>query len=437
MAESRQQVRNTPGDLGGPSVSVHGSSPSDHGHSHGDGGACSHGHAHQSQFVADRFGGGSLSPSASPLWYQPHNAYSLKKMFTGIFRHRKSPRAVWFMLFDALYFAVLLLISTATESESLGALSLLSLFHTLVMLSHLIALWAVDQRPNEHFPHGLVRAETLARFTVAMLTVLGAIICMKESLEHILHDEDHDFLDEEPTRSVHPAIFLLLLVGVLLQLWFAVLAQQANIFRVSSRATPSTVFCLSLLNPGINDRNMHVLGGLVSYGCTAFVFLAIRLCACACVCVCVRVCVFVCVSSSTRILHNLPAFSPCTSIDERARILDALSAGFTAFWLARIASPVALAAARVLLQTAPSDAVSGLDKCLRELTTIDGVLEYANEHFWSLSPDTVCECECVRSCLCVCVCVCVCVCECVYVCVCVCVLAYCMSCRSLTADRRR
>lgn len=259
---------------------------------------------------------------------------------------------MWFMLLDALYFAILVVTSTITESEALGALSFLSLFHTLAMFSHLIALWAVDQRPNEHFPSGLVRAETLSLFTVSILTVLGAVICLKESLEHVLHDEEHDFLDEDSTQTVNPAIFLVLLGGILLQLWFALLTKNTNTFKASARAGPSSVPCISMLSSGITDRNVHVMGGLVCYGCAAFVFLAI-------------------------------------SIDERTRVLDAFSAGFTAVWLFIIAMPVATATARVLLQTAPTEAVSGLDKCLRELTTIDGVLEYANEHFWSLGPDTI------------------------------------------------
>ena len=36
-------------------------------------------------------------------------------------------------------------------------------------------------------------------------------------------------------------------------------------------------------------------------------------------------------------------------------------------------------------QTTPSHVVSQLDKCLREALTLDGVLEFRHEHFWTLS----------------------------------------------------
>ena len=39
---------------------------------------------------------------------------------------------------------------------------------------------------------------------------------------------------------------------------------------------------------------------------------------------------------------------------------------------------------KILLQTTPVHMISHLDKCLREASTMDGVLEFRNEHFWSL-----------------------------------------------------
>eukprot|EP01136_Pigoraptor_vietnamica_P011630 Opistho-1_new@50703 len=44
--------------------------------------------------------------------------------------------------------------------------------------------------------------------------------------------------------------------------------------------------------------------------------------------------------------------------------------------------PVAAFNARILLQAAPPDVSNQIDKCLREATTLEGVLELRNEHFW-------------------------------------------------------
>lgn len=40
---------------------------------------------------------------------------------------------------------------------------------------------------------------------------------------------------------------------------------------------------------------------------------------------------------------------------------------------------------KILLQTTPSHLITQLDKLLREASTLDGVLEFRDEHFWTLS----------------------------------------------------
>ncbi|XP_043929508.1 zinc transporter 6-like [Protopterus annectens] len=46
--------------------------------------------------------------------------------------------------------------------------------------------------------------------------------------------------------------------------------------------------------------------------------------------------------------------------------------------------PMSGCSGKVLLQTTPSHLIGQLDKLLREVSTLDGVLEVRNEHFWSL-----------------------------------------------------
>ena len=47
--------------------------------------------------------------------------------------------------------------------------------------------------------------------------------------------------------------------------------------------------------------------------------------------------------------------------------------------------PMSMYTGRILLQTTPTHVVPQLDRCLREALTIDGVLEFKNEHFWTVS----------------------------------------------------
>ena len=47
--------------------------------------------------------------------------------------------------------------------------------------------------------------------------------------------------------------------------------------------------------------------------------------------------------------------------------------------------PLALYTGRILLQSTPSHLITQLDKSLREASTLDDVLEFRDEHFWTVS----------------------------------------------------
>lgn len=47
--------------------------------------------------------------------------------------------------------------------------------------------------------------------------------------------------------------------------------------------------------------------------------------------------------------------------------------------------PIAILSATILLQTTPTHVAGQLDAALREASTLDGVLEFRNEHFWTVA----------------------------------------------------
>lgn len=51
--------------------------------------------------------------------------------------------------------------------------------------------------------------------------------------------------------------------------------------------------------------------------------------------------------------------------------------------------PMSVYSGKVLLQTTPPHVIGQLDKLLREVSTLDGVLEVRNEHFWTLGFDSM------------------------------------------------
>jgi zinc transporter 6 len=47
--------------------------------------------------------------------------------------------------------------------------------------------------------------------------------------------------------------------------------------------------------------------------------------------------------------------------------------------------PMSIYSGKILLQTTPSHIIGQLDKCIREASTLDGVLEFRHEHFWTVA----------------------------------------------------
>jgi len=66
-------------------------------------------------------------------------------------------------------------------------------------------------------------------------------------------------------------------------------------------------------------------------------------------------------------------------------IADSICAIVTAFMMWATMLPLSIYSGQILLQTCPTDIMSHIDKCLREASTLDGVLEFRNEHFWTVS----------------------------------------------------
>ncbi|KAH9375913.1 hypothetical protein HPB48_012553 [Haemaphysalis longicornis] len=68
---------------------------------------------------------------------------------------------------------------------------------------------------------------------------------------------------------------------------------------------------------------------------------------------------------------------------------DTVTAVFLAIMCCATMLPVSVHCACVLLQTTPGHLLGQLDKCLREASTLDGVLEFRHELFWTLSFGTL------------------------------------------------
>lgn len=66
-------------------------------------------------------------------------------------------------------------------------------------------------------------------------------------------------------------------------------------------------------------------------------------------------------------------------------LIDTYAAIFMAIMTIGTMLPFGVYTGNILLQTTPSHLITQLDKVLREASTLDGVLEFREEHFWTLS----------------------------------------------------
>ncbi|XP_041865823.1 zinc transporter 6 isoform X2 [Melanotaenia boesemani] len=240
---------------------------------------------------------------------------------------RRSWRILLFGAFNLLCTGCLLMWCSSTNSMALTAYTYLTIFD----------LFRFD------------RLEVLAVFSSTVLVQLGALFILKESVERLM---------EQP--EVHTGR---LLVGTFVALFFnllTLLSIRNKPFTFVSEAASS-----SWLQEHVADLSRSVCGmvpGLSSVllpRMNPFVLInvagALSLC-------------------TTYMLIEINNY---TAVDTASAVAIALMTFGTMY-------PMSVYSGKVLLQTTPSHIIGQLDKLLREVSTLDGVLEVRNEHFWTV-----------------------------------------------------
>uniref|UniRef100_A0A8C8HN39 Cation efflux protein transmembrane domain-containing protein n=1 Tax=Oncorhynchus tshawytscha TaxID=74940 RepID=A0A8C8HN39_ONCTS len=193
------------------------------------------------------------------------------------------------------------------------------------------------------------RLEVLAVFSSTVLVQLGALFILKESLERFV---------EQP--EVHTGR---LLVGTFVALFFnllTLLSVKNKPFVYVSEAAST-----SWLQEHVADLSRSLCGiipGLSSVllpRMNPFVLInvagALSLC----------------------ITYMLIEINNYNAVDTVSAVAIGLMIFGTMY-------PMSVYSGKVLLQTTPSHVIGQLDKLLREVSTLDGVLEVRNEHFWTV-----------------------------------------------------
>ncbi|KAM3862687.1 zinc transporter 6 [Diretmus argenteus] len=273
----------------------------------------------------------------------------LSQEFRLVASDRRSWRILLFGALNLLCTGWLLMWCSSTNSMALTAYTYLTIFDLFSLITCLISSWVTMKKPSQVYSFGFERLEVLAVFSSTVLVQLGALFILKESVERFM---------EQP--EVHTGR---LLVGTFVALFFNLLTLMS--VRNKPFAYVSEAASSSWLQEHVADLSRSVCGiipGLSS------VLLP-------------RMNPFV-------LINMAGALSLCTTYMlieiNNYNAVDTASAVVIALMIFGTMYPMSVYSGKVLLQTTPSHVIGQLDKLLREVSTLDGVLEVRNEHFWTV-----------------------------------------------------
>nr|XP_033469994.1 zinc transporter 6 [Epinephelus lanceolatus] len=303
-------------------------------------------HLHRKKHEHDTYVLGTIHP-----FRKTHRSIfgKFQQEFRLVTSDRRSWRILLFGALNLLCTGCLLMWCSSTNSMALTAYTYLTIFDLFSLITCLISSWVTMKKPSQVYSFGFDRLEVLAVFASTVLVQLGALFILKESVERFM---------EQP--EVHTGR---LLVGTFVALFFnllTLLSVKNKPFTYVSEAASS-----SWLQEHVADLSRSLCGivpGLSSVllpRMNPFVLInmagALSLC----------------------ITYMLIEINNYNAVDTASAVAIALMTFGTMY-------PMSVYSGKVLLQTTPSHIIGQLDKLLREVSTLDGVLEVRNEHFWTV-----------------------------------------------------
>ncbi|KAL0964535.1 hypothetical protein UPYG_G00325270 [Umbra pygmaea] len=273
----------------------------------------------------------------------------LSQEFRLVTSDRRSWRILVFGLLNVLCTGCLLMWCSSTNSMALTAYTYLTIFDLFSLITCLLSSWVSMKKPSQLFSFGFERLEVLAVFSSTVLVQLGALFILKESVERFM---------EQP--EVHTGR---LLVGTFVALFFnllTLLSVKNKPFVYVSEAAST-----SWLQEHVADLSRSLCGIIPGLSTVLLPrmnpFVLINVAGALSLCI-------------TYMLIELDNYN---AVDTASAVVIGLMIFGTMY-------PMSVYSGKVLLQTTPSHVIGQLDKLLREVSTLDGVLEVRNEHFWTV-----------------------------------------------------
>lgn len=276
--------------------------------------------------------------------------WTLVREVSGIAQLKEAKKLFVFLAFNITCSVILLLWCHSTNSMALTAFAYLTVFDLSSLLTCLLSVWVQRQQPSASFSFGYERFEVLAVFASTMLAQLGSLFIVKESVERIIQQPE-----------IHTGR---LLVGTV----FGFVAHVVLTFCVTNRAMNHVVEAStsSWLQEHMADMSESICSLIPGLG----KLLLPRINPMWLIGVGSSIALFV-----SYILIDTQSYHTADTV---AAISIAVMTCGTMF-------PMSVYTGKILLQTTPSHILSQLDKLIREASTLDGVLEFRNECFWTLS----------------------------------------------------
>jgi len=223
-----------------------------------------------------------------------------------------------------------ILLGTYYGSISLGAVGFYSLFDCIALGINISSLVISKQRISLSYTYGIERLEILAAFSNAIFMILMGIYLIEEAIEKIL---------ELPSYSTN-VITIISLISVIVHSCGVLFFQNQMIMRGESilPTAPRSSF---------SQKSSYFIDVIPSL--STFI--------------------------SSILIQALSWYW-----------LDASVTCFTVLILFQKAYPVVIECGRILLQSVPLTIKHIIEQNLRDASTVEGVLEIHNTHFWTCSP---------------------------------------------------
>ncbi|XP_055758644.1 zinc transporter 6-like isoform X2 [Salvelinus fontinalis] len=301
---------------------------------------------HRKKHETDMFVLGTIHP-----FRKMHRSFfgKLSQEFRLVTSDRQSWRILVFSMLNVLCTGCLLMWCSSTNSMALTAYTYLTIFDLFSLITCLLSSWVAMKKPSQLFSFGFKRLEVLAVFASTVLVQLGALFILKESVERFV---------EQP--EVHTGR---LLVGTFVALFFnllTLLSVKNKPFVYVSEAAST-----SWLQEHVADLSRSLCG--IIPGLSSVLLPRMN----------PFVLINVAGALSLSVTYMLIEINNYNAVDTASAVAIGLMIFGTMY-------PMSVYSGKVLLQTTPSHVIGQLDKLLREVSTLEGVLEVRNEHFWTV-----------------------------------------------------